>query len=318
MLSDMKTILDDCEKHGYAIGSFNVSTIDHVLAVIDAANAEKSPALIQPIAGVTCYADEIRWWQMARECIEKYSEVPIGLHLDHGLTYDDCKRACDSGFTSVMIDASRSVVDGTANSFEKNVELTLKTVEYAHAQGVSVEGEIGTIGGGGEGATARSVNDIEYTDPAQAKLFVDCTGVDALAIGAGTSHGTVKFPKGHQPSLAIDLIREIHSLIPQVHLVLHGSSSIGESDVDIINKYNGNVNPSSGIPDEQKVQAIAAGVRKINQGTDSHLAFTAGVREHLALSPADVDAYLYLKPGIDRMIDITRMRMRVFGSAGRA
>ncbi|QPK94238.1 ketose-bisphosphate aldolase [Actinomyces sp. zg-332] len=314
----MKSILDDCEKHSYAIGSFNVSSIDQVLAVIDAANLEKSPALIQPIVGTTCYDDEARWWAMIREAIVKYSEVPIGLHLDHGLSYEDCVRACESGFTSVMIDASRNVEDGVANSFEDNVETTLRVVEYAHAHGIDVEGEIGTIGGGGEGASARSVDDIEYTDPLQAKEFVTVTGVDALAIGAGTSHGSVKFPKGHQPHLAIDLIKEIHSLVPDTHLVLHGSSSIGEEDVDTINKYHGVLSPSCGIADEEKVAAIAAGVRKINQGTDSHLAFTAAMREYLALNPSDVDPYFYLKPGINAMVDIVRMRMRVFGSAGRA
>ena len=205
-----------------------------------------------------------------------------------------------------------------ANSFENNVETTLSVVEYAHAHGIDVEGEIGTIGGGGEGAAARSVDDIEYTDPAQAKKFVELTGVDALAIGAGTSHGSVKFPKGHQPHLAIDLIKEIHALVPETHLVLHGSSSIGAEDVDTINEFYGKLTPSSGIPDEEKVAAIAAGVRKINQGTDSHLAFTAAMRKYLALNPSDVDPFFYLKPGMDAMVDIVRLRMRVFGSSSKA
>ncbi|MDO5746064.1 MAG: ketose-bisphosphate aldolase [Actinomycetaceae bacterium] len=317
-LVSLSEVLQQADEGKYAVGAFNVSSLNQVEAIVEAAQNQHSPVILMALAGVSAYDNETQWWKNLRFRLEQDISVPVVLHLDHGSNVDDCYKAVDMGFTSVMIDASRDPVSGKANSYDHNVETTLKVVDYAGQYKVCVEGEIGTIGGGGEGDQVRAVDDITYTSPDEAQEFATTTGVNALAIGVGTSHGSVKYPPGMQPHLRMDLISDIHTRIPDTYLVLHGSSSIDADDVAMINAYHGELPPSCGIDDKEKQEAIAAGIRKINQGTDSHLAFTAAVRKYMAQHREQVDPYTYLKPGIVAMQQLAERRMQLFGSAGKA
>ena len=217
-LQTLATTLRAAEQGGYAVGAFNVSDLNQAVAVLDAARAERSPVIVQAIAGMSSYADESWWWHMLRTVVDSYTDVTSTLHLDHGRTVEDCIRAMDHGFTSVMIDASRSTEDDEPNDFESNVMITKSVVEIAHARGVSVEGELGTIGGPEAGITG-VLEEIVYADPSQAEEFVARTGVDALAVAVGTSHGSVKFTdeSGGQ-RLRINLIADIKRRLPRTAL----------------------------------------------------------------------------------------------------
>jgi fructose-bisphosphate aldolase, class II len=317
-LQTLATTLAAAERGGYAVGAFNVSDLNQSIAVLDAARAERSPVIVQAITGTSAYSDENWWWRMLRTVVESYPDVTATLHLDHGRTLQDCVRAMDHGFTSVMIDASRSAEDDEPNDFESNVTITKSVVEVAHARGVSVEGELGTIGGAEAGITG-VLEEIIYADPAQAEEFVARTGVDALAVAVGTSHGSVKFTDetGGQ-RLRINLIAEIKNRLPQTALVLHGSSSIPVNAVEAINQWGGSVTPSYGIDAAQKQAGIAQGIRKINQGTDSHLAWTAALRTELSERPSEVEPSSAIAAAMASMSGIVRERMREFGSAGQA
>lgn len=317
LLRPMRQLLDAAEIGCYGVGAFNVSTLDQAYAVVAAANWERSPVIVQAIAGTHAYGSDEEFWGMLRPFVEAECEVPVALHLDHGQTFEDCSAAIGAGFTSVMRDASRHPVTGEAMGFEENVAETLRVVEIAHAAAVTVEGEIGTVGGGGELAQDFGAFDYFITNADDACRFADETGVDALALAVGTSHGSVKFPLGRQPELAYELIREVHSRIPATALVLHGSSSAFAEDVARINEAGGVVRLSSGITPEAKQKSIACGIRKVNQGTDSHLAFTAAAREHLRDHPRDVDPVFYLRAGIAGMTERVALAMQTFGSAGR-
>jgi fructose-bisphosphate aldolase, class II len=315
-LQPLATTLSIAEQGGYAVGAFNVSDLNQAVAVLDAARAENSPVIVQAIAGMSAYADESWWWHTLRAIVESYADVTTTLHLDHGRTLQDCIRAMDHGFTSVMIDASRSTEDDEPNDFESNLLITREVVDKAHAQGVSVEGELGTIGGA-EAAITRVLEEIVYADPSQAEEFVARTGVDALAVAVGTSHGSVKFAdESGGPDLRIDLIGEIKKRLPHTALVLHGSSSIPIEAVETINKHGGSVTPSHGLDTAQKQAAIAQGIRKINQGTDSHLAWTAALRAILNEQPSEVEPSSAIAAAKGAMTGIVRQRMREFGSAG--
>jgi fructose-bisphosphate aldolase class II len=315
-LQTLATTLAAAERGGYAVGAFNVSDLNQAAAVLDAARAERSPVIVQAIAGTSAYADEGWWWDMLRTVVESYTDVVATLHLDHGRTLEDCIRAMDHGFTSVMIDASRSIADDEPNDFDSNVAMTTSVVDVAHARGVSVEGELGTIGGAEAGITG-VVEEIVYADPSQAEEFVARTGVDALAVAVGTSHGSVKFTdeSGGQ-RLRINLIADIKKRLPQTALVLHGSSSIPLDAVEAINKQGGSVTPSYGIDAVQKQAGISQGIRKINQGTDSHLAWTAALRTVLSEYPSEVEPSSPIAAAMAAMAAIVRERMREFGSAG--
>jgi fructose-bisphosphate aldolase, class II len=315
-IQTLAATLDAAEAGGYAVGAFNVSDLNQAVAVLDAARAERSPVIVQAIAGTSAYADESWWWHMLRAVIESYPDVTATLHLDHGRTLQDCIRAIDHGFTSVMIDASRSTEDDEPNDFESNVAITRSIVEVAHERGVSVEGELGTIGGAEAGLTG-ILEEIVYADPSQAEEFVARTGVDALAVAVGTSHGSVKFTdeSGGQ-RLKINLIAEIKERLPKTALVLHGSSSIPINAIEAINKQGGSVTPSYGIDAAQKQAGIAKGIRKINQGTDSHLAWTAALRTVLSEHPSEVEPSSAIAAAMAAMTAIVRERMREFGSAG--
>lgn len=318
-LQTLREVLAHAELEAYAVGAFNVSSIDQALAVLTAAEAARSPVIVQAIAGMSAYDDESAWWHRLRGMVDEFAErVPVVLHLDHGRTYDDCSRAIDHGFTSVMIDASRGIEDDEPSSFDENVALTRRVVELAHPAEVSVEGELGTIGGA-EAGISGTVEEIVFADPDQAASFVAATDVDALAVAVGTSHGSVKFTDaaGGQ-RLRLDLIAEIKRRLPDTFLVLHGSSSVPPESVATINSHGGSVRPSYGISPAQKGEGIAAGIRKINQGTDSHLAWTAALREFLSAHPGVVEPSEQLRASIHGFRGMVERRMREFGSAGHA
>jgi fructose-bisphosphate aldolase, class II len=315
-LQTLATTLAGAERGGYAVGAFNVSDLNQAAAVLDAARAERSPVIVQAIAGTSAYGDESWWWHMLRTVVESYTDVMATLHLDHGRTLEDCVRAMDHGFTSVMIDASRSLADDQPNDFDSNVALTTSVVDVAHSRGISVEGELGTIGGA-EAEITGVTEEIVYADPLQAEEFVARTGVDALAVAVGTSHGTVKFTdeSGGQ-RLRINLIADIKKRLPRTALVLHGSSSIPLDAVSAINEQGGSVTPSYGIDAAQKQAGISQGIRKINQGTDSHLAWTAALRTALSEYPSEVEPSSAITAAMAAMTAIVGERMREFGSAG--
>ncbi|KJL22183.1 Fructose-bisphosphate aldolase [Microbacterium oxydans] len=317
-LLTLRSALADAEKGGYAVGAFNVSSLDQAIAVLEAAEAESSPVIVQAIAGMSAYDDESRWWSRLRALVSEFDGVPAVLHLDHGRTYDDCLRAIDHGFTSVMIDASRAADTDEPASFEDNVALTRRVVEAATRSGVSVEGELGTIGGA-EAGIAGELEEIVFADPDQAVEFVEQTRVDALAVAVGTSHGSVKFTDAAGGGrLRLGLISEIKERLPDTFLVLHGSSSVPAEAVAVINANGGAVRPSYGISPEQKSEGIAAGIRKINQGTDSHLAWSAALRAFLHDNPAVVEPGEQLRPAMGGFRAMVTQRMREFGSSGRA
>lgn len=316
-LKTLSDVLARAESGGYAVGAFNVSDLNQAVAVLRAARQERSPVIVQAIAGMHPYDDEGWWWDRLRELIESFPDVDAVLHLDHGRTFDDCVRAIAHGFTSVMIDASRDPATDEPADFDANAALTKKVVEHAHPRGVSVEGELGTIGGA-EAGLSGTVEDIVFADPGQATEFVARTGVDALAVAVGTSHGSVKFTTDEQGQrLRIELIAEIHTRIPDTFLVLHGSSSIPAASVRTINEHGGTLPESYGIDTTQKQQGVASGIRKINQGTDSHLAWTAALRAALDADRVTVEPSAAIGITVDAMTDAVAQRMREFGSAGR-
>jgi fructose-bisphosphate aldolase class II len=313
-LITLRRALDAARAGGYAVGAFNVSDLVQAEAVLDAAEATGSPVILASLAGITSHGSDERFWAGLHDLIGHYPTVPVVLHLDHGPDPSTCYRAMDAGFTSVMIDGS--LRDGRPATFDENVAVTVEVAEVAHERGISVEGELGTIGGAeGDGTRA----EIQLADPEEGRRFVDRTRVDALAIAIGTSHGAYKFatpPRGDV--LRLDLVAEFARIVPDTHLVLHGSSSLPAALREQANRYGGALPDSWGTPDEEKVRAIALGIRKINQGMDSHLAFTAAVRAQLGTDPVNVDPSRYLSAGRTAMFEIVAARMRLFGQAGHA
>ncbi|RIQ20195.1 ketose-bisphosphate aldolase [Jiangella rhizosphaerae] len=310
-----RTLLDVAAGAGFGVGAFNVADLTMAQAVLDAARATESPVIVETLAGAHPHASDAAFWPLLLRLIDEYPEVPVALHLDHGPSFETCVRAIEAGFTSVMIDGSLDAA-GRPASFAANVEVTRRVAEYAHERGVSVEGELGTIGGSKDG-TARA--EIVLADPAQAASFVTATGVDALAVAIGTSHGAYKFDSPPDGSvLRLDLVAEIAALVPGTHLVLHGSSSLPDGLRSRVNAAGGRVPESWGVPDEEKVRATKLGIRKINQGMDHYLAFTAGVREALAADPASVDPAVYLAAGRASAQRLLEERMALFGQAGQA
>jgi fructose-bisphosphate aldolase, class II len=314
-LVTLRQALDEARTGGYAVGAFNVSDVVQAEAVLDAAAETSSPVILASLAGVTAHASDERFWAGLHRLIDGYPQLPVVLHLDHGPNPVNCFRAMDNGFTSVMIDGSLRP-DGTPASFDENVAVTAEVAAEAHRRGLSVEGELGTIGGSkNDGSRARIV----LADPDQAREFVAATGVDALAVAIGTSHGAYKFDSPPDGSvLHLSLIEKIAGLVPGTHLVMHGSSSLPAPLREQNNRYGADLPESWGVPDDEKVRSIAMGVRKINQGMDSHLAFTGAVREALGTNPLDVDPAPYLRAGRIAMQGMVAERMRTFGQAGHA
>ena len=315
-LITLRAALDAAQDGGYGVGAFNVTDLVQVEAVLDAARETDSPVIVQTIAGASAHASDELFWAATQTAIARYPDVPVVLHLDHGPSYDDCVRAIRAGFTSVMIDGSLAEDRVTHATFEENVAVTAKVQAYAAAHGVSVEGELGTIGGSEDGGEHKA---IVLADPDEAEEFVRRTHVDALAIAIGTSHGAYKFTSPPDGTvLHMDLISEIAARVPGTHLVMHGSSSLPADLRDVINAHGGALPESWGVPEAEKARSTQLGVRKINQGMDSHMAFAAAVRTQLDEDGLNVDPALHERRGRVAMQQLVAERMRVFGQAGQA
>ena len=315
-LITLREALDAAKDGGYGLGAFNVTDLAQVEAVLDAAVETDSPAIIQTIVGASAHGKDEFFWEAMVNGINRYPDVPVVLHLDHGPSFEDCVRAIEAGFTSVMIDGSLAADRKTHSTFDENVAITKKTTDYAHARGVSVEGELGTIGGSEDGTESK---EIVLADPDEAASFVEQTNVDALAVAIGTSHGAYKFTSPPDGTvLHMDLIVEIASRVPNTHLVMHGSSSLPADLRETINAHGGKLPESWGVPESEKARSTKLGVRKINQGMDSHMAFAAAVRSYLDEDGINVDPALYESRGRVAMQKMVAERMRVFGQAGQA
>jgi fructose-bisphosphate aldolase class II len=315
-LITLRTALDAAKDGAYGVGAFNVTDLVQVEAVLDAARETDSPVIIQTIVGASAHGSDELFWAAMQTAIARYPDVPVVLHLDHGPSYDDCVRAIEAGFTSVMIDGSLAEDRVTHATFEENVAVTARVTAYAAERGVSVEGELGTIGGSEDGGVHK---EIVLADPDEAAQFVERTGVDALAVAIGTSHGAYKFASPPDGTvLHMDLISEIAARVPDTHLVMHGSSSLPADLRAVINAHGGTLPESWGVPEAEKARSTKLGVRKINQGMDSHMAFAAAVRSYLDEDGINVDPALYERRGRVAMQQIVAERMQVFGQAGQA
>lgn len=291
----------------YAVGAFNVNNMEIIQGIVDAAKAEQSPLILQVSAGARKYAKHIYLMKLVEAAVED-TGLPICLHLDHGEDFEICKACVDGGFTSVMI-------DGSKHSFEDNIELTRRVVDYAHNKGVVVEAELGKLAGV-EDAIKVAAKDATYTDPDQAVEFVERTGVDSLAIAIGTSHGAYKF-KG-KPELDFARLEKISNLLPNFPLVLHGASTVLPEFVSLCNEYGGKIEGAQGVPEDMLLQAGKFGVCKINIDTDLRLAMTASIRKYLANNPGDFDPRQYLKPARQAIQDMVTHKMRnVLNSSNR-
>lgn len=307
-----KELFQKAYKGGYAIGAFNVNNMEIIQGIFEAAIAEKSPLIIQVSAGARKYARHEYLIHLIQASLEMSKasgiDIPIVLHLDHGDDFEICKKCIDGGFTSVMI-------DGSKHSFEENIRVTKEVVEYAHKKGVVVEAELGKLAGV-EDAVKVDAKDATYTDPKQAKEFVERTGCDSLAIAIGTSHGAYKF-KGEAK---LDFVRlgEIEKVLPNFPLVLHGASSVPPDLVEICNKYGGKMSDSKGVPEDMIGKAAKGGVCKINVDTDLRLAMTGQIRKVFAENPGEFDPRKYLAPARDAIREVVKRKMRIMGCSGKA
>jgi fructose-bisphosphate aldolase class II len=327
-LISLRQLLDHAAENNYGLPAFNVNNMEQVQAIMQAADATNSPVILQGSAGARSYAGEPFLRHLILAAIEQYPHIPICMHQDHGASPAICLRSIQSGFSSVMMDGSLMADGKTPSSYEYNVDVTRTVVDIAHAGGVSVEGELGCLGSletgemgeeDGHGAEGKLDMDQLLTDPEQAADFVEKTGVDALAIAIGTSHGAYKFTQ--EPTgeiLRIDRIKEIHARIPNTHLVMHGSSSVPQDWLKIINDYGGDMGQTYGVPVEEIVEGIRSGVRKVNIDTDLRMASTGSIRRHLHDVPSNFDPRKFLKEATKAMSGICKARYEAFGSAGMA
>lgn len=328
MLITLREMLDNAAENNYGVPAFNFVGLEQVIAIMDAARKTNSPVILSVSTGAIKYARLPFIKGLLQGVLEEYPKIPVVLHLDHGPSPDVCKRTVEAGFSSVMMDGSLRDDAKTPSSYEYNLEVTRQVVDLAHRNGVSVEGELGCLGrldtliaGKEDGSGAEGITSIDQllTDPAQAKDFVEQTGVDALAIAIGTSHGAYKFsqrPTGKV--LRIDRIKEIHRAIPNTHLVMHGSSSVPQEWLKIINEFGGSMKETYGVPPEEIQEGIRNGVRKINVDTDLRMACTGAIRRTLAENPGNIDLRKYLGQAIVSMEDICTERFIGFGTAGNA
>lgn len=327
-LVSMRQLLDHAAENNYGLPAFNVNNMEQVHAIMQAADATDSPVIMQGSAGARGYAGEPFLRHLIIAAIEQYPHIPIVMHQDHGSSPDVCLRSIQSGFSSVMMDGSLMEDAKTPSSYDYNVDVTRRVVDIAHAGGVSVEGELGCLGSletgeageeDGSGAEGKLTLDQMLTDPEEAADFVKKTKVDALAIAIGTSHGAYKFTRPPTGDiLAIGRVKEIHSRIPDTHLVMHGSSSVPQDWLKIINDYGGDMGATYGVPVEEIVEGIKHGVRKINIDTDLRMASTGAVRRHLKENPSNFDPRKFLKEATKGMMEICKARYESFGSAGQA
>ena len=327
-LVSMRQLLDHAAENGYGIPAFNVNNLEQVQAVMEAARETGAPVILQASAGARKYAGEPFIKHLILAALEAYPEIPLVMHQDHGQSPDVCAGAIKLGFSSVMMDGSLEADGKSIASYDYNVDVTRKVVDLAHKLGVTVEGELGCLGSletmkgdkeDGHGAEGHMTREQLLTDPEQAADFVKKTQLDALAIAIGTSHGAYKFSR--KPTgdiLAIDRIKEIHKRIPNTHLVMHGSSSVPQDLLAIINQYGGKMKETYGVPVEEIQEAIKHGVRKINIDTDIRLAMTGAVRKFLAENPDKFDAREWLKPAREAAKQICKQRYVEFGCTGQA
>jgi fructose-bisphosphate aldolase class II len=327
-LISMRQLLDYAAENDFGMPAFNVNNMEQVHAIMQAADEVDSPVIMQGSAGARAYAGEPFLRHLIIAAIEQYPHIPIVMHQDHGSEPAVCLRSIQSGFSSVMMDGSLMPDMKTPSSYEYNVEVTKTVVDIAHAGGVSVEGELGCLGSletgemgeeDGHGAEGRLSMDQLLTDPEQAADFVKQTGVDALAIAIGTSHGAYKFTRPPTGDiLAIERIKEIHTRIPSTHLVMHGSSSVPQDWLEIINNHGGDMGQTYGVPVEEIQEGIKHGVRKVNIDTDLRMASTGAIRKHLYDNPSNFDPRKFLKASTAAMKEICKARYEAFGCAGHA
>ena len=327
-LVSLRQLLDHAAEFGYGVPAFNVNNLEQIQAIMEAAEKTQSPVILQASAGARKYAGEPYLRHMVLGAVESHPDIPVVLHQDHGTSPAVCQQSIRSGFTRVMMDGSLLEDGKTPSSYEYNLEVTKKVSEFAHAIGVSVEGELGCLGSletgeageeDGIGAEGKLSHDMLLTDPAQAKEFVAATNVDALAIAIGTSHGAYKFTR--KPTgdiLAMDRIAEIHAAIPTTHLVMHGSSSVPQEWLAIIRKYGGDIKETYGVPVEEIQRGIKTGVRKVNIDTDIRLALTGAMRKVFAEQPSEFDPRKALIEARKAAKDICIARFEAFGTAGHA
>jgi fructose-bisphosphate aldolase class II len=312
-----RQLLDEAAKGGYGVGAFNVNNMEQIQAIMAAAEETRSPVIVQASRGARSYAEDRYLYHLMLAAAELHPGIPMSLHQDHGNSFETCKSAIELGFTSVMMDGSLKEDGKTPSTFEENVEVTRRVVDFAHERGVSVEGEIGVLGGVEDGHGAGGSGLEHVTDPDQAVEFAERTGVDSLAIAIGTSHGAYKFTRKPDGSvLKMDILIAIHKRLPHTHLVMHGSSSVPKDLQDVVNHYGGKLKPTWGVPIEEIQLGIRNGVRKINVDTDSRLAITGAIRKVFAESPEKFDPRDYLKPAREAMKKVVQARMTEFGQAG--
>jgi fructose-bisphosphate aldolase, class II len=324
----LRQLLDHAAEHQYGVPAFNVNNLEQIQAIMQAAKKTDSPVILQASAGARKYAGEPFLRKMVEAAVEMYPEIPIVMHQDHGASPSMCMQAIRSGFTSVMMDGSLMEDAKTPASYDYNVGVTRRVVEMAHAVGVSVEGELGCLGSlesgmageeDGSGAEGVLSHDQLLTDPQQAADFVSRTGVDALAIAIGTSHGAYKFSR--EPTgdiLAIDRIKDIHARIPKTHLVMHGSSSVPQEWLAVIREYGGEIKETYGVPVEEIQEGIRHGVRKVNIDTDIRLAMTGAMRRAMGSDRSEFDPRKFLKEATVAARDLCIDRFQAFGTAGMA
>ena len=327
-LISLRQLLDHAGEHAYGVPAFNVNNLEQMRAIMLAADATNSPVIVQASAGARKYAGAPFLRHLILAAIEEWPHIPVVMHQDHGTSPDICQRSIQLGFSSVMMDGSLGEDGKTPTSYEYNVDVTRRTVQMAHACGVSVEGEIGCLGsletgmaGEEDGVGAEGVLDHSQhlTTVEEARSFVADTNVDALAIAVGTSHGAYKFTRPPTGDiLAIDRIKEIHAALPNTHLVMHGSSSVPQEWLAVINQYGGDIKETYGVPVEQLVEAIKHGVRKINIDTDLRLASTGAMRRMMAEKPSEFDPRKFFSATVDAMKQICIDRYEAFGTAGNA
>ena len=327
-LISMRQLLDHAAEHGYGVPAFNVNNLEQMRAIMEAADQTDSPVIVQASAGARKYAGAPFLRHLILAAIEEFPHIPVVMHQDHGTSPAVCQRSIQLGFSSVMMDGSLGEDGKTPMDYEYNVRVTQEAVAMAHACGVSVEGELGCLGSletgeageeDGIGAEGKLTHDQMLTDPEEAADFVKKTKVDALAIAIGTSHGAYKFTRPPTGDiLAIERIKEINARIPDTHLVMHGSSSVPQEWLKVINEFGGEIPETYGVPVEEIVEGIKHGVRKVNIDTDLRLASTGSIRRFLANNKAEFDPRKYLKESVKAMKDICLARYEAFGTAGNA
>ncbi|KPD23557.1 class II fructose-bisphosphate aldolase [Idiomarina zobellii] len=327
-LVSLRQLLDHAAEHDYGVPAFNVNNLEQMRAIMQAADATDSPVIVQASAGARKYAGAPFLRHLIQAAVEEWPHIPVVVHQDHGTSPAVCQRSIQLGFSSVMMDGSLLEDGKTPADYDYNVRVTKQTVEMAHACGVSVEGELGCLGSletgeageeDGVGAEGKLSHDQLLTDPEEAAEFVKATNVDALAIACGTSHGAYKFTRPPTGDiLSIDRIKEIHRRIPGTHLVMHGSSSVPQDWLKVINEFGGEIPETYGVPVEQIQEGIKNGVRKVNIDTDLRLASTGAIRRHLAENPSNFDPRKFLAAATTAMEEICKARYEAFGCAGMA